>query len=368
MNVALAHDHLFQIGGAEQVLRAIHSLYPHAPLYTLICSPDARNFFKNADIHTSVLQKLPGGVSYFKYYLQFMPVAWEQFDFSEYDVVISSSSAFVKGLITGTKTLHISYCHTPTRYLWSDRVEYVESLRMPRLAKAYLLQALTKLRAWDEHASARVDYYIANSQFVANRIKKYYRRESTIIYPPVPVQSFTVAENIGEYYLVVSRLRPYKRVDLAIEAFNRLRLPLRIIGSGEEYGYLKRMAKSNISFLGEVTDEERNKQLSHCRALIHPQEEDFGISVIEAMASGRPVIAFRAGGAMETIVDGKTGVFFEDQTWESLAYAVLTAAKTQFDKMYIRRHAEQFDVSKFNSAVRSFVEEKYQEYRNDSGY
>jgi len=215
--VALAHDHLFQLGGAENVLQELMRCYPSAPLYTLIHHP--KNFYldPSVDVHTSFLQKLPGGLQHFKWYLALMPMAWEQFDFSSYDIVISSASAFVKGIVTHPSTIHISYCHSPTRYLWSDTLEYVNNLSLPAVARVPLLQLLSRLRQWDQTAAQRVDYFIANSRYVSERIKKYYRRDSTVIYPPVPIDSFSLSDTIHDYYLIVSRLRPYKRVDLATE-------------------------------------------------------------------------------------------------------------------------------------------------------
>jgi glycosyltransferase involved in cell wall biosynthesis len=355
MKVALAHDHLFQFGGAESVLSELSKMYPQAPIHTLICNKQNFSSFKDAIIKTSFLQKLPGGVSHFKWYLKLMPMAWEQFDFSKYDVVISSSSAFVKGIITPINSMHYCYCHTPTRYLWSDRREYIENLSIPHILKLYLMSTLSKLRSWDQAAAARVNHFIANSQFVAERIKKYYHRDSTVIYPPVRTATFYVSQEIGKYFLIVSRLRPYKRVDLAVEAFNNLRLPLIIIGGGEELPRLKKMAKKNIKFLGEVSTSTRNRYLAKCRAFIHPQVEDFGISVVEAMASGRPVIAFQAGGALETIIPGESGIFFKSQDWESLVYAVLHFNQSDFDPKKIQEAAAKYDQSIFETNIKELI-------------
>ena len=262
LSIALAHDHLFQVGGAENVLCELARMYPEAPIYTLIYNKKNNTLFDPARIRTSMLQHVPGGVRLFKLYLRLMPLAWEQFNFSAYDVVLSSASGFVKGLITQPGTTHICYCHSPTRYLWSDHIEYMESLRIPGIAKLYLMNILKGLRMWDQLAAQRVDHFIANSQYVAKRIKKYYGRSSEVIYPPIDVKSFSVSQELGTYYLVVSRLRPYKRVDLVIEAFNHLRIPLVIIGGGEELPRLRRMAKANITFLGEVSNSKRNHYLA----------------------------------------------------------------------------------------------------------
>lgn len=354
-NVALAHDHLFQIGGAEQVVKKLSEIYSDAPLYTLICTDSARAYLNHRKIVPSYLQNVPGGKKLFKLFIRWMPAAWEYFDFSAYDVVISSASAFAKNIITSPQTTHVCYCHSPTRYLWSDRRDYLESLHIPRALKLYLQAILTDLRILDLEAARRVNYFIANSQFIAHRIKHFYQRDSTIIYPPVNTHSFAISPSIDDYYLVVSRLRPYKRVDLVIEAFNRLKLPLVVVGGGEEYQKLRSLAKHNITFLGETDDATRNRYLSRCKAFINPQEEDFGISAVEAMASGRPVIAYAAGGALETIMHNVTGVFFEEQSWESLAYAVLASRLIEFDAAVIKKHAEQFSSEVFSQKIIKFI-------------
>ena len=355
MKIALAHDHLFQIGGAETVLRHFTQMYPRAPLYTLICDQRGRSYLPQTDIRTSYLQRLAGDSNWFKYSLPLMPAAWERFDFSDYQVVLSSSSAFVKGIITAPEAVHITYCHSPIRYLWSDSHEYLEQLMVPKPVKLYLSLLFSRLRLADQMASQRVNYFIANSHFIAQRIKKYYQRDSVVIYPPVDVAKFKVVQHHDPFFLLISRLRPYKRVDLAIKAFNALRLPLVIIGGGEEEARLKRLAKPNITFLGEVSDEVRNDYLSRCQALIHPQEEDFGITIVEAMASGRPVIAYGSGGATETVILGVTGTFFNDQSWEALAYTVMNFRSSEFDPVSIRQHAEQFDVALFRQKIATYI-------------
>src|SRR3989339_1209045 len=284
MKIALTHDHLFQLGGAERVLLELHNIFPESPVYTLIHNPETAGIFKDLEIRTSFLERLPLGKRHFKWYLGLMPIAWEGFDFSGYDIVISSSSAFAKGVLTPPNTLNISYCHSPTRYLWSDTHQYVEELNQPKIIKKILPLILNRLRMWDHLAAQRVDKFVANSEFVAKRIKKYYQREATVIHPPVNTEQFKLAGELGNYYAIVSRLRPYKRVDLAIKAFNQLHLPLKIIGSGEEESRLRKIAKPNIEFLGELPDEQRNRVLSRAIAFIHPQEEDFGIAAVEAMA------------------------------------------------------------------------------------
>ncbi len=368
MKIALTHDHLFQIGGAEHVLFELHKIFPESPVYTLIHNPEKSGLFKDFNIEPSFLQKMPFSKRHFKWYLGLMPIAWEQFDFSAYDIVISSSSAFSKGVITPPNTLHISYCHSPTRYLWSDAHRYVEELNQPKIIKKILPLILNRLRTWDYTSAQRVDKFIANSEFVAKRIKKYYQRESTVIYPPVATKQFSISPEISDYYVIVSRLRPYKRVDIAIKAFNQLRIPLKIIGTGEEGAKLKKIAKSNIEFLGELPNAERNKVIAGAKAFIHPQEEDFGIAAVEAMACGRPVIAYKSGGAIETVIDGVTGRFINEQSWEELANTVIRFQQElkQFNPQDIKAHAEKFSVARFEKEMKDFVGKAWQEFSGSS--
>lgn len=364
MKVALVHDFLNQVGGAEKVLQVFHELFPRAPVFTLSYDrEETGDIFDSLDIRTSFIQRLPGGIKHYKWYIALMPAAIEQFDLSSYDVVLSDCSAYAKGVVVRPDTLHICYCHSPTRYLWSDTHHYTEELRQPSIVKTLLPLFLNQIRTWDKLAAERVDKFITNSRNVARRIKKYYGRESTVIYPPVEVNKFYVSDKIEDYYLIVSRLRPYKRVDLAIEAFNALEFPLKIIGTGEEYKKLKKMAKKNIEFLGPLSDEEKRHYLAHCKAFIHPQEEDFGITAVEAMASGRPVIAYRKGGALETVKDGVTGEFFEDQTPWSLVDTVREFHPEKFDPKKIRQQALKFDISIFKKKIKDFIERAYKEHR-----
>jgi len=362
MRVALVHDFLTQYGGAEKVLEVFHEIWPQAPIFTLFYDPKMMGgYFKDCNIKVSPIQNLPFGAKKYRWYLPLMPSAIERFNLSEFDLVISDCSAYSKGVLTKPGTLHISYLHTPTRYLWSDAYEYVDSLKgAEKMISKFLAPILTRLRIWDQIAAQRPDYLIANSGFIAQRIKHYYKRDSTVIYPPVEISKFNISNKIEDYYLIVSRFRPYKRVDLAIEAFNKLRMPLKIIGTGEDK-LLKKMAGPNIEFLGFVSDKEKAKYLSHCKAFIHPQEEDFGITPIEAMASGRPVIAYKKGGAMETVVDGLTGKFFKNQTAEDLMEAVLKLNLNKIKPEKIREHAEKFSKKQFKKDIKNFVQERLEE-------
>lgn len=356
LTTALAHDHLTQFGGAEQVLVELKSILPKSILYTLIYDPKAfGNLFSDWKIKTSFLQNFPGNPRLFKWYLSFMPAAVENLDVGDVDVLISSCSALIKGIITKSETVHICYCHSPTRYLWSDTHKYTEDLEQPWLVKKLLPLVLTKLRVWDQLAAQRVDYFVANSRFVAQRIKKYYGRESKVIYPPVPTRNFSAVTDLGDYYLVVSRLRPYKRVDLAIKAFNKLGIPLKIIGVGEQYDDLTKIAKSNIEFLGAVSEQEKAYYLSRAKALIFPQEEDFGITAVESLASGRPVIAFAKGGSKEIITAGVNGEFFNEQSWEAIADAVINFSPAKYDVVKVLASAAKFDSQRFKEEMNFFI-------------
>jgi glycosyltransferase involved in cell wall biosynthesis len=362
MRIAIIHDHLNQIGGAERVLLVFTEIFPEAPIFTLFYDEKGtKGLFKHVDIRTSFLQKLAIGGLQFRKLLPLMPLAFESFDLSEFDVVISHTSALAKGVLTRPETLHICYCLTPTRYLWLDHLTQID-----RLEKNWLIGSISKfvrswLRIWDYNAAQRPDHFVAISQAVAERIKKYYRRNASVIYPPSECRSIESTGFTDKYFLLISRFRPYKKVDLAIQAFNKLKLPLKIIGAGEEERKLKQIAKSNIEFLGSISEIKKIELLSGCQALIHPQEEDFGLTVVEAMAQGKPVIAFRAGGAQETVVENETGLFFDDQCWESLADAVIRFKPENFDSSKIKQHAEKFNKERFKREIKELVEKKWKQ-------
>lgn len=367
MKVALIHDHLAQDGGAEKVLKVLAEMFPTAPIYTLLSEKDnVDKYFKDRHIETSIIQKLPGGVSHYQWYLPFMPMAVEFFDLREYDLVISDTSSFAKGVITTPDCLHICYCHTPTRYLWSDTHQYINELKYNKWFKKIISLVLNSIRLWDRAAADRVDLFIANSKTVEKRITKYYRRESVVIYPPVETEKFKIADLSEQkanehYFLAGCRLAPYKRVDMVISAFKKLSsdYKLKIFGDGVDLERLRELAGSaiNIEFLGRVTEEEKARLFSEAQAFINPQEEDFGITVVEAMASGRPVIAYRKGGATETVVEGKTGLFFDEQTDESLLAVIRNFNSANFNPTEIREHADKFSVQNFQHKINRFIEE-----------
>lgn len=366
MKVALIHDHLAQDGGAEKVLKALADLYTDAPIYTLLY--DKKNvdkYFKDRVIKTSIIQRLPGGVRHYQWYMPFMPVAVEFFDLRDFDLVISDASAFAKGVITPANTLHICYCHTPTRYLWDYTHQYINELNFNKYFKKIISLVLNKVRLWDKVASDRVDVFIANSETVKKRIAKYYRHKSNVIYPPVSLDNYAIADWVDTYFLVGGRLAPYKRVDIVIEAFKKLGLPLKVFGSGIDMSRLKKIAgdSKNIEFIGRVDDKELAELYSHAMAFINPQEEDFGITVVEAMASGRPVIAYKKGGATETVLAGETGFFFNEQTPEAIITAVKSFDVSKFDSQLIRRHAEQYSENKFKDNIKRFIDEEYNKFR-----
>lgn len=363
MKIALVHDYLSQDGGAEKVLHAFHEIWPDAPIFVLFYDAKKISGFENADIRESFLAKLPLGKKKYQWYISLMPLATEKHNLHEFDVVLSSTSAFAKGVLTRPDTLHISYCHTPTRYLWTDTHEYIAELKYNKLVKAILPKLIHKLRMWDKMSVDRVDHFIANSNTVRQRIQKYYRRESDIVYPPADVHAFSVAEHPQDYFISGGRLVPYKRFDILVQAFNRLRLPLVIFGSGPELARLKKMAKPNIRFVGRVSDSEKATLLQHARAFLHPQVEDLGITPIESMASGTPVIAYGVGGATETVIPGKTGVFFYEQTWESVVDAVLNFEDDAWDRDDIARHAQSYGLVGFKHKIKTYVDERYEEFQ-----
>jgi len=355
MRVALVHDYLNQYGGAERVLEAFCEIWPEAPIFTLIY--DAKRTggaFKDRKIKTSFLQKMPFVKAHHRPFLMLMPLAVEQFDLSKYDLVISDSASFAKGVITRPKTLHVCYCHTPTRYVWDDSHKYIEEFNYPSIVKKFIPPFLNYLRLWDEAASSRPDQYLANSQFVASRIKKYYQRRAQVIYPPVKTDLFYLGRP-SDYFLMVARFLPYKKIDLAIRVFNKLGWPLKIIGEGPDKKRLQKIATGNIEFLGLVSDAKLKDYYARCRDFIFPQEEDFGITLVEAMSSGRPVVAFRDGGALEIIRENVTGIFFNEQTVDSLFEALKKFRSEDYDPEIIRSHAQQFDKEIFKNKINEFI-------------
>ncbi|MEK7582437.1 MAG: glycosyltransferase [Patescibacteria group bacterium] len=356
MKIALVHDYLNQYGGAERVLQILCKMFPDAPVYTTLYDERATSgAFKGVDIRTSFLQRLPLVMRYHHTFSFLMPLAFEQFDFSDYDVVLSVSSSFGKGIITKPSTKHVCYCLTPPRYLWDDAHRYVSEFGYPWIVKKIIPPILSYLRIWDREASLRVDHFAAISHFVKERIAKYYGRTADVIYPPVDLDMFHIAGPAHDYFLMVGRLVTYKKFDLAIKVFNELGWSLKIVGTGVNMKHLQKMANSNIEFLGAVDDQKLADLYAHAQALIFPQEEDFGIVPLEAMASGRPVIAYRGGGAVETIIEGKTGMFFDEQTPESLRAVVESFNPDQFSPQDCRKRAGEFNIDVFLQKIKHFL-------------
>jgi glycosyltransferase involved in cell wall biosynthesis len=358
LRVAIVHDWLNQVGGAESVLEALKEMYPQAPIHTSIYWPKAMPpQYREWDIHTSWLNNLPLIKRRHQPFLPLYPLAFEGFDLGGYDLVISNKSAFCHGVITPPETVHICYCLTPTRFLW-DYHNYVRHESVNSVVRTLLIPFLYVLRMWDKAAAERVDHFVAISETVRQRIRKFYRREAVVVHPPVDVQRFQVQEEHDDYFLIVSRMIPYKRIDLAVQAFNMLGLPLKIIGDGRDRPRLQAIANSNVEFLGRLPDQQVGEYLSRCRAFVFPGKEDFGIAPLEAQAAGRPVIAYAAGGALETVVEGVTGMFFREQTPESLANVISAFDDDAFDGATIRQYAEGFDRKTFKSKLQAFVDEK----------
>ncbi len=363
LKIALVHDHLAQDGGAEKVLKVFQELFPKAPTFVLVYNKkNANPFFENQDIRTSFLQKMPFGVRKYQWYLPVMPHAVESYDLSSFDLVLSSSSMFAKGVITRPGTLHVCYCHTPTRFLWSDTHHYIRELNYPGWFKKFIPFVLNRIRLWDHGSVDRVDHYIANSKTIQKRIKKYYGCPSHVIYPPVETGLFQVASKIEDYFLAGSRLVSYKRFDLIVQAFNKIGIKLKIFGTGPEFGVLRKQARSNIEFLGKVSDQEKAELYSKALAYLHPQEEDFGISAVEAMASGRPVIAYAKGGALETISPGVTGELFYDQCWEEIADYAVRFRPEKYDPFKIRAHALQYSVEEFKRQLLFYIRSRWDKF------
>ncbi|MDQ2830515.1 MAG: glycosyltransferase [Chloroflexota bacterium] len=356
LKVALAHDYLNQEGGAERVARVFCDTYPESPLYTSLYDAAAMDpSWRDRDIRTSFMQRLHPSLRIAKGLLPLYPFAFESFDLSGYDVALSSSSTFAKGIQTGPQTCHVCYCHSPARYAWMYH-DYVSGMRLGRAGRAVLPAVVAPLRVWDFTAAQRVDYFIANSRNTAARITKFYRRSSTVLHPPIDVETFAPASTTEPYFLVLARLLPYKRIDVAIEAFNRLRWPLLIVGDGPDAARLRALAGPTVRFAGRVDDAEARHYLRHCQALVWPGEEDLGIAPLEALASGRPVVAYRAGGAVETLVEGVTGRFFARQTPDALMEVLRTFDPDSYDTAVLRAHVAEFDVRIFKRRLQQFVE------------
>ena len=360
MKIAIIHDWLVTNAGAEKVLKEIVYLYPDADIFSLVdfLSDDDREIIiARKAVITTFIQNLPLAKKHFRNYLPLFPKAIESLDVSSYDLVLSFSWAVAKGIKTTPKQLHICYCHTPIRYAWDLYEEYTSNLKQP---KKFLVQkTLQYIRKWDISTLNRVDHFIANSKFVNERIQRTYQRESTVIYPPVDVEKFTLQENKEDFYFTASRLVPYKKTKLIVEAFNQMPdKKLLVIGKGEEYEEIKKIANANISVLGYQPDEVLVKHMQRAKAFVYAAIEDFGIVPIEAMACGTPVIALNKGGTKETVIDSKTGILFEEQTIESLCNGIRKFENSIFDASLVSKHASNFSNTRFKKKFNAFIDDK----------
>jgi len=368
LRVAIVHYWFLSHSGGERVVEAFASLFPRADLFALIARPETMApKLRDRKLSTSFLQKIPQVHKFHRHTLMLQPLALEQFDLSDYDLVLSSESGPAKGIITPPKAMHICYCHSPMRYIWDMYPSYIRT--MQPITRAIFSVAASYMRIWDYTTASRVDSFVCNSKFTASRVKKYYRRESEVIYPPVDVLSVVTSDQQEDFYLSVGRLVNYKRTDLAIEACKIMKRKLKIIGIGPEYKRLKKMADLNVEFLGSITDDEKHKVMDRCKALIFAGEEDFGIVPVEAQAHGKPVIAFGTGGVLETVNElgsyahikrVPTGVFFYEQSVASVVEAMVKfeANDYLFNRESIREHALQFDAGVFHNRIRQFIENK----------
>ena len=348
MKVAIVHYWLVSMRGGETVVEALCELFPTADVFTHVYDPEAISpVIRRQVVKTTLIGRLPFARRLYKNYLPLMPMALEQLDLRKYDLVISSESGPAKGVLTRPDALHVCYCHSPMRYIWNMYLEYKRTANP--LLRPVMAWLASSLRAWDQSSSNRVDLFIANSENIRRQIRKYYRRDAAVVYPPVDTEAFQPSSQNGGYYLAVGQLVRYKRMDLAIEACNRLKRPLVVVGEGEEFNSLRRIAGPTISFAGRQDAVGLREHYRQCRALIFPGEEDFGIVPVEAMASGKPVIAFQRGGAVETVVDRHTGLFFEQQSVDALEQCIndFEDIEHSFDVSAIANHARRFSRDEF---------------------
>ena len=364
------HDWLVTYAGAERVLEQILHLYPQADLFSIIdfLPEGERKCILNKAVQTSFIQKLPFAKTKYRQYLSLMPLAVERFDLSAYDLIISSSSALIKGVITGPDQLHVSYTHSPVRYAWDLQHQYLKEANLDKGCKGLLATwLLQKIRLWDYRTPNGVDFFIANSHFIARRIWKVYRRESAVIYPPVDVEKFVLHEKKEDFYMTASRMVPYKKMDLIVDAFSSMPdKKLVVIGDGPDYNKIKSLARKNIALLGYLQTDALKEYMQKCKAFIFAAEEDFGIIPVEAQACGTPVIAYAKGGILDTVIENKTGLFFHEQTKESLIRTIQEFENKQdtFIPQEIRKNAERFSPARFKQEFKEFVDSKARDFRS----
>jgi glycosyltransferase involved in cell wall biosynthesis len=377
--IAIVHYWFVSRRGGERVVEAMAEMFPNADLFSLVVDHDKLSpALRDRPIKTSFVQKIPGSKRWHRHLLPLYPLALEQFDLRGYDLVLSSESGPAKGVLTDSHACHICYCHSPMRYLWDFYHDYRKGKGFGPFVRPMFSVSAHYLRMWDAASADRVDHFVANSQNVAARIRKHYRRDSTVIHPPVRVQAGYLANRTGDYYLIAGQLVDYKRVDLAIAACNRLGRRLRIVGEGEKAKRLRKLAGPTIEFCGALSDEDLQEQFAHCRALLFPGEEDFGIVPVEALSFGRPVIAFGRGGVLETVngfypdfptpAETSCGVLFREQSAESLIEAVraFEAAEDRFSPFFVKQQAERFDEAHFKEKFKQFLSGKLEEAQHSA--
>ncbi|MEM9952642.1 MAG: glycosyltransferase [Chloroflexota bacterium] len=371
MQLALVHDWLNQIGGAEDVLATLVEQYPQSPIYTSIYATDVMpNFYQSWDIRTLWMDNLPAIYRHHQPYLPLYPFAWQGLDLSDYDVILSNKSGFCHGLqFDSSKSLHICYCLAPTRYVW-QLDGYIKREGLGAIAEMGLRPLIAMLKNWDYQSAQRVSHFIAISTEIQERIHTYYNRDSVIIYPPVETERFQPVsqDQVEDYFLVVSRLIPYKRIDLAVQAATRLNLPLKVGGKGRDMERLQAMAGDTVEFLGYIPDEDLPNLMARAKAFIFPGLEDFGITPVQAQATGRPVIAYEGGGALDTVIEGVSGEFFAEQTVDSLADVMINFDVNQYDSERIRHHALTFDTQNFLQQIDSFIEQAWDAKQNNQDF
>lgn len=368
MKIAIVHDWIIDIGGAENCLKEIFSLYNFSDIYTLVFKEESINKLNIPieRVRSSFIQKLPKAKTKYRNYLPFFPLAIEQFDLSKYDLIISSSHAVAKGVITNSNQIHVCYCHTPIRYAWDLYHQYLKEANLDKGIKGFLAKIILHyIRIWDYTTANRVDYFIANSKYTAKRIKRVYQRDATVIYPPVDVDNFELYTKKEDFYLTASRMVPYKKIDIIVEAFSQMPdKKLIVIGEGPDFEKIKSKAGKNVELLGYQPFNVLKDYMQRAKAFVFAAEEDFGIIPVEAQACGTPVIAFGKGGVLETVEENKTGIFFNEQTPESLVDAVKRFELNQdkFDCREIRKNAERFNRERFKREFREFVDKKLSEF------
>ncbi|XP_060085456.1 D-inositol 3-phosphate glycosyltransferase-like [Ylistrum balloti] len=366
--IAFAHDWAVTYAGSEKVVDAVTQLYPEAPLYTLFYEPEVlkNTFLAQRPVKTSSLDRFHFLRKRHRTLLPIMPFLWEQFDVGNYDIVFSSCHAAAKGILTRADQLHISYIHTPIRYAWDLYHPYLQESKLTKGIRGFFAKCILHyLRLWDFQAAQRVDYLIANSNYVARRIQKIYRRPATVIYPPVDVELFSAAEPREDFYVTMSRFVPYKRIDLIVEAFTNLNKPLKVIGTGPDVEKIRRLAGPNVELLGYLPNDVAKSYLERCRAFVFAADEDFGITPVEAQAAGAPVIAFERGGCCETVIAGKTGLFFKEQTVKSLVAAINdfeAQGTSSWDSKAISAHAQKFSRQRFQQEIKHYIEEAWSKF------